>query len=67
MNASVPVPGQSAGDPFAGIAEDLELLDGLAPADQVPVFTRLHSTLTSALTTTAPAAGAPDQRPSGGR
>ena len=52
MNAT-PIPGGNAGDPFAAIDTDLELLNTLPLAEQVPVFGRIHSALTAALAATA--------------
>lgn len=40
-------------DPFAGLADRLESLDGLAVADRVAVFASIHSTLNDALALTA--------------
>jgi len=40
-------------DPFAGLAERLDSLDGLSVADRVPVFAAIHSTLNDALALTA--------------
>ncbi len=53
-----------------GIERDLELMDELAPQDQVPVFDRLHTTLADALARTAdtgsPSVPVPGAAPSHG-
>lgn len=68
MSNPVPPAERTPVDPFEAIDADLELLDQLEPADQVPVFGRVHAALTSALAVTAgttPAAPAAPGRPHG--
>jgi hypothetical protein len=69
MSNPVPPAERAAADPFDGIDVDLALLDELDPADQVPVFGRIHGALTGALAATAgttPGAPTGPGRPHGG-
>jgi hypothetical protein len=53
---------QPAAGPFASVDADLQVLDGLSPTEQVPVFDQIHRALTATLATsgTVPAqAGSP--------
>lgn len=66
MSNPVPASARPGVDPFAPVDADLAHLDELAPADQVPVFGRIHAALTDALALTAgPAAPAGPGRPPG--
>jgi hypothetical protein len=69
MSNPVPPASRPAVDPFEAVDGDLELLDTLDPADQVPVFGRIHAALTDALAATAGTATstAPGRPPGGGR
>jgi hypothetical protein len=42
-----------------GVEDDLDTLDQLVTADQVPVYDRMHSTLADALARTADTGGPP--------
>jgi hypothetical protein len=70
MSNPVPPADRAAADPFEGIDADLALLAELQPADQVPVFGRVHAALSAALASTAnpttPGGAAAFGRPSGG-
>ena len=54
-HAASGLPGSAAGisltraDPFAAIDDDVDLLDTLPSDEQLPVYERLHRSLTSAL------------------
>jgi hypothetical protein len=62
----VPFGARPEADPFRAVDDDVALLDELSPADQVPVFGRIHAALTSALAGTAgPTAPAGPGRPAG--
>ncbi|WP_111764959.1 hypothetical protein [Nakamurella deserti] len=69
MSNPVPPAARPAVDPFESVDADLELLETLDPAGQVPVFGRIHAALTDALAATAGTAGAatPGRPPGGGR
>ena len=54
MNSG-PTPGREPGDPFVVIDADLNEINTLPAAEQVPVFSRIHGALTAALATTAAA------------
>jgi hypothetical protein len=60
---------QPAADPFASVDADLQVLEGLSPAEQVPVFDSIHRALTATLAAsgTVPAhAGSPAGTPASG-
>lgn len=42
-----------------GVEDDLDLLDSVHTADQVPIFDRMHTTLADALARTADTGGPP--------
>lgn len=54
LGSPSPAPGGPRVDEMLdAVRSDLDLVGGLPPADQVPVYNRIHTVLTTALATTA--------------
>ncbi len=67
MSTPVPPAPRAPVDPLDSVDVDLALLSQLPPAEQVPVFGRVHAALTSALAATAGTTAEPARPHGAGR